>query len=51
LAGGDEKAQQHGWLKDKYGVSWQVTPTVLTSMLTDHDGEKSQLEIAAILQI
>ena len=35
--GGDEKAQQCGWLKDKYGVSWQVVPVVLIEMLTDPD--------------
>ena len=32
-AGGDPSAQQCGWLKDKYGVSWQVVPTVLAEML------------------
>ena len=31
--GGDEKAQQCGWLKDKYGVSWQIVPTILMKML------------------
>src|SRR5918995_258285 len=32
-AGGDPKAQQCGWLKDKYGVSWQVVPTGMYEML------------------
>ncbi len=40
-AGGDPKAQQCGWLKDKYGVSWQVVPTVLIEMLGDRDAAKS----------
>ena len=40
--GGDEKAQQCGWLKDKYGVSWQVVPGVLIEMINDPDSEKSQ---------
>src|ERR671910_169071 len=39
--GGDEKAQQCGWLKDKYGLSWQVVPTVLPEMLADPNSEKS----------
>ncbi len=34
-AGGDEQAQQCGWLKDRYGVSWQVIPRVLFEMLND----------------
>lgn len=38
--GGDPSAQQCGWLKDRYGVSWQVTPTVLGKMLTDPDQDK-----------
>ncbi len=37
---GDESAQQCGWLKDKFGVSWQVVPTVLTEYLHDPDREK-----------
>jgi predicted 3-demethylubiquinone-9 3-methyltransferase (glyoxalase superfamily) len=32
--GGDPKAQQCGWLKDKYGVSWQVVPTDLPALVT-----------------
>ena len=38
--GGDPKAQMCGWLKDKYGVSWQVVPSVLPKLLSD--GKKSQ---------
>jgi predicted 3-demethylubiquinone-9 3-methyltransferase (glyoxalase superfamily) len=34
-AGGDEKAQQCGWLKDKYGLSWQIVPVVLFEMLQE----------------
>jgi predicted 3-demethylubiquinone-9 3-methyltransferase (glyoxalase superfamily) len=40
--GGDEKAQVCGWLKDKFGISWQIIPTILPEMLTDTDAEKSQ---------
>ena len=39
-AGGDPKAQQCGWLKDKFGVSWQVTPSILDEMMADKDKEK-----------
>jgi predicted 3-demethylubiquinone-9 3-methyltransferase (glyoxalase superfamily) len=49
--GGDEQAQQCGWLKDKYGVSWQVIPTVLLEMVHDADAEKSQRVMKAILQM
>lgn len=38
--GGDPKAQQCGWLKDRFGVSWQVVPAILDKMLTDPDPEK-----------
>jgi predicted 3-demethylubiquinone-9 3-methyltransferase (glyoxalase superfamily) len=50
-AGGDEKAQQCGWLKDKYGVSWQVVPTVLAEMMSDPDKEKSGRAMEAMLQM
>jgi predicted 3-demethylubiquinone-9 3-methyltransferase (glyoxalase superfamily) len=49
--GGDKKAQQCGWLKDRYGASWQVVPTVLPEMLTDSDYEKSQRVMKAMLQM
>jgi len=50
-AEGDENAQQCGWLKDKYGVSWQVVPNALPEMLNDPDYEKSQKVIEAMLQM
>jgi predicted 3-demethylubiquinone-9 3-methyltransferase (glyoxalase superfamily) len=49
--GGDEKAQQCGWLKDKYGLSWQVVPNVLIEMLNDPDLAKSQRTMTAMLQM
>ena len=49
--GGDEKAQQCGWLKDKYGISWQVVPTVLIEMINGPDAEKSQRAMEAMLQM
>jgi len=38
-------------LKDKFGVSWQIVPSVLGSMLQDKDGEKSQRVMTAMLQM
>ena len=49
--GGDEKAQICGWLKDKYGVSWQIVPIILIEMLKDKDSEKSQKVMKAMLQM
>jgi predicted 3-demethylubiquinone-9 3-methyltransferase (glyoxalase superfamily) len=49
--GGDEKAQQCGWLKDKYGLSWQVVPAELDELLGDHKSEKSQRAFKAMLQM
>ena len=49
--GGDETAQQCGWLKDKYGVSWQIVPAVLPKMLQDQDADKSNRVMQAVLQM
>jgi predicted 3-demethylubiquinone-9 3-methyltransferase (glyoxalase superfamily) len=50
-AGGDPKAQQCGWLKDKYGLSWQIVPTVLITLLNDPDPERSRRVMKAMLQM
>jgi predicted 3-demethylubiquinone-9 3-methyltransferase (glyoxalase superfamily) len=50
LSEGGEK-QRCGWLKDKYGVSWQIVPTVLGQMLQDNDAEKSKRVMNAMLQM
>jgi len=49
--GGDEKAQICGWLKDKYGLSWQITPTVLMEMIQDEDAERAERVMKAMLQM
>jgi predicted 3-demethylubiquinone-9 3-methyltransferase (glyoxalase superfamily) len=49
--GGDPNAQQCGWLKDKFGLSWQVVPVVLLDMVTDSDREKSDRAMEAMLQM
>jgi len=50
LSEGGEK-QQCGWLKDKYGLSWQIVPTVLGEMMQDKDAKKSQRVMKAMLQM
>jgi predicted 3-demethylubiquinone-9 3-methyltransferase (glyoxalase superfamily) len=49
--GGDEKAQVCGWLKDKYGVSWQIVPTKLNDLLNDSNPGKSECVMKALLQM
>lgn len=49
--GGDEKAQACGWLKDKFGVSWQVVPTVLNDMMLDPDPAKASRVTLAMFQL
>ena len=48
---GDKRAQQCGWLKDKYGVSWQIVPVVLGEMLRDKDPGKSDRVMKSMLQM
>ena len=40
-----------GWLKDKFGLSWQVTPTALPRLLADPDTQKAQRAMAAMLEM
>ena len=47
----DPKAEQCGWLKDKYGLSWQIVPTVLPKMLQDQDPRKVARVTEAFLQM
>ena len=48
-AGGQES--QCGWLKDKFGLSWQITPTALMEMIQDKDQEKAGRALAAMLKM
>jgi len=50
-AGGDPRAQQCGWLKDRFGLSWQVFPSVLIDMLQDKDRAKADRVMEAMLRM
>jgi predicted 3-demethylubiquinone-9 3-methyltransferase (glyoxalase superfamily) len=50
-AGGDPQAQQCGWLKDRYGLSWQIVPAALIEMIADPDPGKAQRVMQAMLQM
>jgi predicted 3-demethylubiquinone-9 3-methyltransferase (glyoxalase superfamily) len=50
LSAGGEKSRC-GWLKDKFGISWQVVPAVLTKLLNDPDPEKSKRVMNAMLKM
>jgi predicted 3-demethylubiquinone-9 3-methyltransferase (glyoxalase superfamily) len=50
-AGGDESAQQCGWLKDKFGLSWQVVPAVLHEMMADTDRQKTEQVMKVMMQM
>ena len=48
-AGGDPSAQQCGWLKDRFGVSWQIVPNALPQFLAGPDPERSQRAMRGML--
>ena len=48
-AGGDPDAQACGWLKDKFGLSWQITPTIIYEMMSNPDPEKRKRSFEAML--
>ena len=51
-AGGDKNAQQCGWLKDQFGVSWQIVPTILQQLMVGGPGsEKTQRAMAAMMKM
>ena len=49
--GGDPAAQQCGWLKDQFGVSWQVVPRGMEAMMNDPNNAKSERAFQAMLQM
>ncbi len=48
---GDEKAQVCGWLKDKFGLSWQIVPDILGELIRDKDPEKSERVMSAFMKM
>jgi predicted 3-demethylubiquinone-9 3-methyltransferase (glyoxalase superfamily) len=50
-AGGDPNAQQCGWLKDRFGLSWQVVPEGMQEMLSDPSSEAATRAMTALLQM
>jgi predicted 3-demethylubiquinone-9 3-methyltransferase (glyoxalase superfamily) len=50
-AGGDDKAQQCGWLKDRYGLSWQIVPAVMPELIGDRDPAKAGRVMKAMLKM
>ncbi len=50
-AGGDPKAQQCGWLKDRFGVSWQVVPNGMEELFDDHTSARAERAMAAMLKM
>jgi predicted 3-demethylubiquinone-9 3-methyltransferase (glyoxalase superfamily) len=49
--GGDPTAQVCGWLKDRFGLSWQVVPRMLPDLLKDHESEKAQRAMEAVMRM
>ena len=49
--GGDERARQCGWLIDRFGVTWQIAPTVLGKLMQDKDAEKAKRVTEALMKM
>lgn len=49
--GGDSKVQQCGWLKDRFGLSWQIVPNILDKLLADPDVQKANRAMRAMLSM
>ena len=49
--GGDPNAQQCGWLKDQFGLSWQVVPTVMNELMKDHNSETAKRAMESFLRM
>jgi len=50
-AGGDPKAQQCGWLKDKFGLSWQIVPTGMAKMFENPKSKATERAFAAMMEM
>jgi predicted 3-demethylubiquinone-9 3-methyltransferase (glyoxalase superfamily) len=50
-AGGDEKARQCGWLKDKFGLSWQIVPTIIPEIFSQGVSEKTERAMLAVMRM
>ncbi|MGH8746322.1 MAG: VOC family protein [Burkholderiales bacterium] len=50
-AGGEPKAQQCGWLKDRFGASWQIVPTMLPELMADSDPAARDRVMSALLRM
>ncbi len=50
LSAGGQKVQC-GWVKDKFGLSWQIVPTILKELLTDKDPEKTNRVMQALMKM
>ena len=51
LTSGGGQEVECGWLKDKYGLSWQITPDILTDMLSDKDAQKASRVMEAMMKM
>jgi predicted 3-demethylubiquinone-9 3-methyltransferase (glyoxalase superfamily) len=49
--GGDPNAQQCGWLKDRFGLSWQIVPRILNELMSDPDPARAGRTMQAMLQM